>query len=54
MEALSASHLDSTLKDLVKRGTPYLGNLRHGMQVLFEGSEESPGIKGFVELCPEK
>jgi glutamine amidotransferase len=45
MEALREGKLDERLKDLVKSGTPFLG-ICVGMQVLFDESEESKGVKG--------
>ena len=45
MEKLTQSGLDTALKNAVKKGTPLLG-ICLGMQMLFEESEESPGVKG--------
>ncbi len=45
MEALVASGLDRVARVAVARGTPFLG-ICVGMQLLYEGSEESPGIPG--------
>lgn len=50
METLEKSGLNKRLCDLVNSGTPYLG-ICVGMQVLFEKSEESPGISG-LSLVP--
>ncbi|CAM6006209.1 unnamed protein product [Sphagnum balticum] len=52
MEALRQGKLDERLKDLVKSGTPFLG-ICVGMQVLFDDSEESKGVKG-LGLIPGK
>lgn len=41
-----AGGLDQALIEAVKRGVPYLG-ICLGLQVLFEGSEEAPGVPGF-------
>src|SRR5437867_11823474 len=45
LTALRARRLDSAIVDAVARGTPLLG-VCLGMQMLCEGSEESPGISG--------
>ena len=45
MEALRASGLDVVAKDAVATGTPFLG-ICIGMQMLFESSEEDPGVAG--------
>lgn len=42
---LHTTGLAEALKEAVGRGTPYLG-ICLGLQVLFEGSEESPGVAG--------
>ena len=41
-----AGGLQQALSEAVKRGVPYLG-ICLGLQVLFEGSEEAPGVPGF-------
>jgi glutamine amidotransferase len=41
-----AGGLAQALTEAVKRGVPYLG-ICLGLQVLFEGSEEAPGVPGF-------
>ena len=46
MQALKAHQFDERMVSLLKEGVPYLG-LCVGLQVLFESSEESPGVKGF-------
>lgn len=45
MKHLRESGFDRRLKDLVKSGTPYLG-ICVGMQILFDSSEEAPGVAG--------
>ena len=45
MENLERFRLSEVLKEAAKRQIPLLG-ICLGMQVLFEASEESPGVKG--------
>jgi glutamine amidotransferase len=45
MEALTRSGLDQVALDAVAAGRPFLG-ICVGMQMLYEGSEESPGVAG--------
>ena len=45
MEAFNKKDLTETLVQVIKSGVPYLG-ICLGMQVLFEESEEAPGING--------
>ncbi len=45
MEKLSAYGLVDTIKEVVSRGIPFLG-ICLGLQLLFERSEESPGVEG--------
>jgi glutamine amidotransferase len=45
MEALADSGLDEVARRAVERGVPFLG-ICVGMQLLYEGSEESPGVEG--------
>lgn len=45
MSQLNESGLTERLRQLVQEKTPYLG-ICIGLQVLFEGSEESPGMEG--------
>jgi glutamine amidotransferase len=45
MEALRASGLDQVALDAIDAGTPFLG-ICVGMQMLYEGSEESPSVRG--------
>lgn len=44
-QALSSGGLDARLKALVEAGTPFLG-ICVGLQVLLQGSEESPDVPG--------
>ncbi|MGI9577669.1 MAG: imidazole glycerol phosphate synthase subunit HisH [Microthrixaceae bacterium] len=44
-EALAATGLDTVALDAVASGRPFIG-ICVGMQLLYEGSEESPGIDG--------
>ncbi len=58
MEALRRSGLDRVALDAVAAGKPFLG-ICVGMQMLYDGSEESPGVSGLgvlagtVRLLPE-
>ncbi|MDA8047472.1 MAG: imidazole glycerol phosphate synthase subunit HisH [Actinomycetota bacterium] len=58
MEALRASGLDRVALDAVAAGKPFLG-ICVGMQMMYEGSDESPGVAGLgllggtVSLLPE-
>jgi imidazole glycerol-phosphate synthase subunit HisH len=58
MGALRATGLDEVALDVVERGVPFLG-ICIGMQLLFEGSDESPGVEGLgvlpgrLRLLPE-
>lgn len=45
MEKLERFGLVQVIKEVVEKGTPFLG-ICLGLQLLFEESEESPGIKG--------
>jgi len=45
MSALKASGMDEAIKDRITRSRPTMG-VCAGMQVFFEGSEESPGVAG--------
>jgi glutamine amidotransferase len=45
MQRLRDSGLDIELRDIVDRGTPFLG-ICLGLQLLFDGSEEAPGVAG--------
>jgi glutamine amidotransferase len=50
MNALRTNEFDQYLKTLIQAGTPYLG-LCVGLQILFDESDESPGIQG-LSLLP--
>jgi glutamine amidotransferase len=58
MEALAASGLDRVAVAAIEGGKPFLG-ICVGMQMLYEGSDESPGVKGLgvlpgtVSLLPD-
>lgn len=52
MENLTATGLIPTIKDFVKTGKPMLG-ICVGLQILFEGSEESIGVAGLGLLKGE-
>jgi glutamine amidotransferase len=58
MAALRDAELEEVALGVVDRGQPFLG-ICIGMQMLFEGSEESPGVKGLgilpgtVRLLPD-
>lgn len=45
MNSLRANQFDQTIVKLVRSGTPFLG-VCVGLQVLFEESEEAPGVSG--------
>lgn len=47
--ALMASGLDGLLKDWLEAGKPFLG-ICLGLQLLFEASEEAPGVAGLARL----
>jgi len=46
MDALRSRNLVDALKSYIKRDKPFLG-ICLGMQLLFEGSQESEGVEGF-------
>ena len=52
MESLSQYDLIDTIRDTVSKGLPFLG-ICLGMQMLFESSDESPGVDG-LGLLPGK
>ncbi|MBR4168922.1 MAG: imidazole glycerol phosphate synthase subunit HisH [Lachnospiraceae bacterium] len=52
MEQLHARNLEDVLHAVVEKGTPFLG-VCLGMQLLFDGSDESPGVKGLSFLRGE-
>ena len=45
MDKLEKSGLDQVIREVVRRKIPFLG-ICLGLQLLFESSEESPGVKG--------
>lgn len=49
MGKLEKSGLDEVIREVVRRKTPFLG-ICLGLQLLFESSEESPGVKGLGVL----
>jgi imidazole glycerol-phosphate synthase subunit HisH len=49
MEALRASGLDKVALRAIERGLPFLG-VCIGMQMLYEGSDEDPGVAGLGVL----
>ncbi len=58
MEKLHQYHLIPVIREIADRGTPFLG-ICLGLQLLFEGSEESPGVcglglcKGTIRILPQ-
>lgn len=52
MEKLKSSKLTSTIYDVIEKKTPFLG-ICLGLQLLFEQSEESPGVAGLGILQGE-
>lgn len=49
MEALRASGLDGVARDAIEADRPFLG-ICVGMQMLYDSSEESPGVEGLGAL----
>ena len=49
MERLNEYGLTDTIKKIVNKNTPFLG-ICLGLQLLFESSEEAPGVKGLSIL----
>ena len=45
MENLNRYHLVPVIHEIVEKGTPFLG-ICLGLQLMFEGSEESEGVEG--------
>jgi len=45
MEKIRSYNLESVIKEVVAKGTPFLG-ICLGLQLMFESSEESPGVPG--------
>lgn len=52
MERIRKEGLEEVIQDICHRGTPFLG-ICLGLQLLFEESEESPGVKG-LSILPGK
>ena len=52
MGKLEQFGLDKVIHDVVRKNTPFLG-ICLGLQLLFESSEESPGVKGLGVLKGE-
>ena len=52
MDGLQQYRLVDVIKEVVKKGTPFLG-ICLGLQLMFESSEESPGVEG-LGLLPGK
>lgn len=58
MSELKKYELDKAIKDVCEKGTPFLG-ICLGLQLLFQGSDESPGceglslLNGFIHKLPE-
>lgn len=52
MEKLNSYGLTSVIHQIVDKGTPFLG-ICLGLQLMFESSEETPGVKG-LSLLPGK
>ena len=52
MENLNRRNLVPVIKEVVRRGTPFLG-ICLGLQLLFERSEEAPGVEGLGILRGE-
>ena len=49
MENIRAKNLEKPIKDFIESGKPFLG-ICLGLQILFESSEESPGVAGLSVL----
>ena len=52
MDKLTARGLDRTIREVTEKGIPFLG-ICLGLQLMFDSSEESPGVKG-LSLLPGK
>ena len=48
MEKLKQSGLDEVIREVTEKGTPFLG-ICLGLQLLFEHSDEAPGVEGLGE-----
>ncbi len=49
MNCLKSSHFVNPVLDFIEKGKPFLG-ICLGLQLLFEGSDESPGVSGLGVL----
>ena len=49
MQRLRTAGLEETIRQVAEEGKPFLG-IRLGLQLFFEESEESPGVKGLCLL----
>lgn len=49
MKKIRSYDLEEVIKEIVQKGTPFLG-ICLGLQLLFEKSEESPGVRGLAIL----
>lgn len=49
MAMLKRKELDKVIREVTEKGTPFLG-ICLGLQLLFESSEESPGVEGLGVL----
>lgn len=52
MERIRDYQLEEVIREVIEKGTPFLG-ICLGLQLIFEESEESPGVKG-LSLLPGK
>ena len=52
MEKLKQSGLDEVIREVTEKGTPFLG-ICLGLQLLFERSDETPGVEGLGILKGE-
>lgn len=52
MENIRTRGLEEVIRNIADKGTPFLG-ICLGLQLLFESSEESPGVKG-LSILPGK
>ena len=52
MEKLKQSGLDEVIREVTEKGTPFLG-ICLGLQLLFEHSDEAPGVEGLGILNGE-
>ncbi len=52
MAMLKRKELDKVIREVTEKGTPFLG-ICLGLQLLFESSEESPGVEG-LGILPGK